>query len=213
VGTTPKPFNYLCTLPRVTSATNVTFFAHVDGSANNVLFKLNGGIPLNTNAHAGGDPRDYPPGWDTTDVYLGYEQSDFHSRIWAEKFGAADAARNQIGSAGAEVYEFTVDRTGSPCGSLPPPTISIPPTRRPSSTTIPNCQRTTVGRSVWPALTNLSADTNIWFQVKIGNKGQANRVYLYYTTDGTWPEGAVGMPIGTRRRWNSNGAPIGKKAA
>jgi hypothetical protein len=109
---TPAPFTYLHTVPRVTSATNIGFYAQVDGSAYNVMFKLDGGVPLNTNQHLGGDERDHPPGWDTTDVYLGYEQADFHSRIWPEKFGSRDASYNTIGSASAETYEFTVGQTG-----------------------------------------------------------------------------------------------------
>ena len=206
-GTTPKPYNYLCTVPRVTSATNLSFFAHVDGSANNVLFKLNGGVPLNTNSHAGGDSRDYPPGWDTTDVYLGYEQATFHSRIGPEKFGSTDAARDQIGSAGAATYEFTVGQAGFTVWQSTA-TNDFDSTYAPAFVYHnPELQTDDGWSQFWPPLTN-TADADIWFQVKVGNAGQANRVYLYYTTDGTWPEGAGGMAIGTTKAvalsWRTN---------
>ncbi|MGD9612228.1 MAG: hypothetical protein AB7V22_04930, partial [Kiritimatiellia bacterium] len=194
-GTAPKPYHYLYSVPRVTSATNVSFFAHVDGSANHVLFKLNGGVPLNTNVHAGGDPRDYPPGWDTTDVYLGYEQADFHSRIGPEKFGSTAVERNQIGSAGAETYEFTVGTAGF--------TIWEASASNDWDGTYgakfvyhdPRAEAVDGNGQFWPAPEN-AADADIWFWAKSGNEGQANRVYVYYTTNGTWPEGAGGLGIG-----------------
>ncbi|MGD9781939.1 MAG: alpha-amylase family glycosyl hydrolase, partial [Kiritimatiellia bacterium] len=194
-GTTPKPFNYLCTLPRATSATNLSFFAHVDGSAHNVLLKLNGGVPLNAATNSFGDPRDHAPGGDTTDVYLGYEQADFHSRIGPEKFAAVDSARNQIGSAGAEVYEFTVGSAGftiweSEASNDWDSTYGAKFVYHdPASESIPG------NAQFWPAPES-AAGADIYFWAKAGNAGQANRVYIYYTTNGTWPEGAGGMGIG-----------------
>jgi hypothetical protein len=196
-GVDPEPFTYLHTVPRVTSATNLGFRAHVDGSAYNVMFKLNGGIPLNTNQHLGGDERDHPPGWDTTDVYLGYEQADFHSRIWPEKFGSTNAAYNTIGSAAAETYEFTVGQSGFTFWSPEDPENDWDSTYGPMFVYHDPREMAHDGNAqFWPELTN-TANADIYFWVKVGNRGDANRVYVYYTTDGSWPNGAGGMGIGS----------------
>ena len=206
-GVEPEPFTYMHTVPRVTSATNLSFYAHVDGSAENVLFKLNGGVPLNDIQHHGGDERDHPPGWDTTDVYLGYEQADFHSRIWGEKFGSVDADRNKIGSAGAESYEFTVGSSGI--------TIHEADAENEYDTTYTpafvyhNPQADTDdGRPQMTPAPQDAAGQPILVEVKTGNQGDTDRVFLYYTTDGSWPEGAAGLSIGTTKAvelfWRTN---------
>jgi hypothetical protein len=74
--TNATDYSYSIDLPRVTNATNLSFVARVDGSAGNVLLKLDGGMNLNTNNHPGGDPRDNPPAL-ANDVFLGYEQAAF----------------------------------------------------------------------------------------------------------------------------------------
>lgn len=97
-------FSYAIDIPRITKGTNVTFEARVDGSAGNVLMKLDGGIDLNGVAHEGGDLRDNPPAV-ATDIYLGYEGVQFDQRIWPEKFASAATENCKIGSAGATSYE------------------------------------------------------------------------------------------------------------
>jgi hypothetical protein len=198
-GTEPQPFSYLHTVPRVMSATNLSFFAHVDGSAANVMFKLGGGIPLNDVQHHGGDERDHPPGWDTTDVYLGYEQADFHSRIWPEKFGSTDANYNVIGSAGAETYEFVVGESDFTFWAPDEPRNDWNATYGPLFVYHDPRNQTDDGMDqLWPAPED-AAGQSIWFQTKVGNQGDANRVYVYYTTDGSWPDGAAGRGIGTTK--------------
>lgn len=207
-GTTPKPFNYLCTLPRVTSATNVSFFAHVDGSANNVLFKLNGGVPLNAATNHFGDPRDHAPGGDTSDVYLGYEQADFHSRIEPEKFGSRDVSYNTIGSAAAETYEFTVGSSGFQFWSPAEPENDWDSTYGPVFVYHDPQSAATNGNQQFHPAPQDAAGKDIWFWVKVGNADQANRVYLYYTTDGSWPNGAGGMGVDSTKvvelYWQTN---------
>ena len=90
--TNSSDFSYSIDLPRLTSATNVAFVARVDGSADNVLMRLDGGMNLNAASNALGDMRDNPPAL-VNDVFLGYEQANFVKRIWGEKFAAADSAR------------------------------------------------------------------------------------------------------------------------
>ena len=93
----------------MTDGTKVRFVARADGSAENILLKLDGGIDLNDAIHSAGDPRDNPPAlaWDT---FLGYEQANFLDRIGPEKFAATDTTRCIIGSAGADTYELKFDQ-------------------------------------------------------------------------------------------------------
>jgi hypothetical protein len=109
--TNATDYSYAIDVPRVTSATNLSFVARVDGSANNVLMKLDGGMNLNNTNHSGGDPRDNPPAF-ANDVFLGYEQAAYVKRIWAEKFAAVNADRSKIGSAGSETYVATIGQAG-----------------------------------------------------------------------------------------------------
>ncbi|MBU0676836.1 MAG: hypothetical protein KJ626_01860, partial [Verrucomicrobia bacterium] len=103
----PTDFQYEYYVPCVTTATNLRFVARVDGSAYDVKMKLDGGMDLNGQTHALGDPRDNPPAL-ANDVYLGYENTRFVHRQHAEKFAAADAGRCKIGSAGSESYEVVI---------------------------------------------------------------------------------------------------------
>jgi glycosidase len=81
----PDDFAYSIDVPHVTSATNLSFVARTDGSAANVLMKLDGGIDLNAhlwpdherNAELGA--RDNPPGV-APDMLLGFEQMQFVHR-------------------------------------------------------------------------------------------------------------------------------------
>jgi hypothetical protein len=100
-------FTYSIEIPRITKGTNVVFNARVDGSAYNVLMRLNGGIDLNGATHSGGDLRDNPPGL-SNDIYLGYEGVDFVQRIEPELFAATNAAYAKIGSQGATTYQITI---------------------------------------------------------------------------------------------------------
>ena len=73
---------YSWTVPRVTSGTNLSFLARADGSAENILMELDGGIDINSQMNIGptsGDLRDHPPAL-STDVFLGYEQMQFVQR-------------------------------------------------------------------------------------------------------------------------------------
>ncbi|HMP71641.1 MAG TPA: alpha-amylase family glycosyl hydrolase [Kiritimatiellia bacterium] len=198
-GVDPVPFTYMHPIPRVTSATNLSFFVHADGSAYHAMLKLNGGVPLNNQQHFGGDDRDHPPGWDTTDVYLGYENMTYHHRIGPEKFGSVNALRNKIGSAGAETYEFTVGSPGFTIYQHGSSNNNFDGTYTAAFVYHDPQNQTDDGWSqFWPPPQDASGQ-DIWFQVKVGNAGQANRVFVYYTTDGTWPEGAGGMGIGSTR--------------
>ncbi len=105
-----NPFRYRMTVPRVTCGTNLTFRAHVDGSAYNVLMKLNGGVDLNHHLGMGAENwgnRDRSPG-NANDTFLGWEDTRFDKRIWAEKFAARNTDSNKVGSAGATSYQTLI---------------------------------------------------------------------------------------------------------
>ena len=210
--TNTTDFSYSIDIPRVTSATNLSFVARVDGSAGNVLMKLDGGMDLNGANHALGDPRDNPPAL-ANDVYLGYEQAGFVKRIWSEKFAAVDSVRNQIGSAGAETYCATVGVAGFTInlssasndweGVTTVSWIYHEPTATGDGDRAGNSQ-------FWPPPAN-AANATLYIGVKT-TKVSSNEVHLYYTTNGVaWPEGAGGAAGNADTRvakaaWVGNGS-------
>jgi glycosidase len=185
-------YAYRIDLPRVTSATNLAFIARGDGSTENIMMKLDGGIDLNSQlsivTQDYGD-RDNPPAA-TKDKFLGYEQMQYIQRA-AEKFAAGDVARNIIGSLGAETYLCTIGSAGL-------------------SSVDGSGVDTDTGTANWayhdPAAVHHDGSTlqftpapesaagqpvTLW--VKIGYSGEVNRAFIYYTTNGTNPEGSMGI--------------------
>lgn len=121
-GVTPPPYTYREAIPRITQGTNVVFDARVDGSAYNVLMRLDGGMDLNGLKHNGdGDWRDNPPAL-SLDQYLGYEGVNFIQRIWPEKFAAANTANCRIGTQGATSYQVTIGQANMT--NFPPETTN-----------------------------------------------------------------------------------------
>ena len=177
-------YTYTYSVPRVTKGTNLQFIAYVDGSAANVLMKLDGGIDLNGSSGHAWDlgKRDQPP-TKADDVFLGYEQADFVKRLHREKFAAKNSAHNKIGSAGATSYT-TLWGSG---------TWTVNESAADNDW---SSAETAVFVYHDPAATTDRGDSQnngsvLW--VKTGDPGNINKVVLYYTTDGTWPEGAGGM--------------------
>jgi len=109
-GMTPPDYTYRTTVPVVKSG-NFTIIARADGSAENIVLKLDGGVDLNgTRPTNNTDPafRDHPPGI-FSDVWMGYEQPTFAWRQYQEKFAAVDTTRCKTGtSAGAETFVKTI---------------------------------------------------------------------------------------------------------
>src|SRR5262249_47524448 len=101
--------SYPYTIPRVTSGSDLTFIARADGSAEDILMELDGGVDINSQIPLGptsGEKRDHPPGL-STDVFLGYEQPMFVGREYPEQFSAKDSTNDTIGSSGADTYDTT----------------------------------------------------------------------------------------------------------
>jgi glycosidase len=207
-------YTYSIRLPRVTSSSNLAFVARADGSAENVLMKLDGGIDLNSQlefvTQAPG-VRDNPPTV-AKDKFLGYEQMKFMYRT-SEKFAARSTTNNMIGSGGAETYICTVGTTGFVVN-------------------VGEGLYSDGGRSVsWfyhdPAANN-QISTNLQFTPppqlaggqpvtvwgKIGYAPQPQEGWLYYTTNGIeYPEGSAGVGKGSTRvaplAFDSNGSVDG----
>jgi len=192
-GAVPGSYSYPFTVPRITTGTDLTFTARTDGSAENVLFALDGGIDLNGIAPANNaDPigkRDHPPGL-STDVFVGYEQPNFIDREGPEKFAATNTSRCTFGSAGAETYTgggTTVNGGGSnPQDAAAAAFVFHNPT---------------AGFSGWtgthPATQYVDNGSTLSVYAKTNGVGAGFRMFFYFTNDGTNPEGAGGVGIGT----------------
>ena len=177
-------FSYDWEIPRVTSGSNLTFVVRADGSAENVLLKLDGGMDVNGNGQ-----RDHAPAT-STDVYNGYEQMTFVGRQGPEKFAARDTARNQIGSAGAETYSWNASD-----GSLATTNGATGAASFPDDTAHWVYHDPEQFNDRGERQFNASGDSAvIW--LKVGYRMQINQARLYYSTNGSNPEGAGGSGRG-----------------
>ena len=192
-------FAYAWPVPRVTSASNLAFVVRCDGSAENVLLRLDGGIDVNSHLGLGpltGDLRDHAPGIfpGSTDVFLGYEQMLFVQRL-REKFAAADIARNVVGSTGAETWQATIGAAGIARNDGSGATSSDGTARwvyhNPGAADAPG------GALQFAPAPEAAAGQAVTVWVKAGYAGELNRMALYCTTDGAgWPEGSGGRGLG-----------------
>ena len=142
------------------------------------------------------DLRDNKPGY-ADDVFIGYEQAKFQYRNNPEKFAAKNTLSNIV-SLGAETYYYTVGITnttivsGSGHGQSVDETASFIYHDPAAAVTAVNNAQATQRIPLTPTNTQ-SADV----YVKIGYTNYINCCYLYYTTDGSNPEGAFGVGKGT----------------
>ncbi|MBU6182505.1 MAG: hypothetical protein KGR46_06820 [Verrucomicrobia bacterium] len=207
-GVTPPKYTYQTTVPVVKSG-NFTILARADGSAENIWLKLNGGIDLNGTVPQGvTDPgkRDHQPGV-YSDIWVGYEQPAFHERQHAEKFAAKDTTRCQIGSPGAETYVKTIG------GNL---TINNGPANANNYGNASGTQASwiyhdpddNVGGISTPPKQFDDSGSNIVIWAKSNSVGGGFKAFVYYTVDGSFPEGAGGYGRGSTRvaelNWRHN---------
>jgi hypothetical protein len=187
-------YAYTATVPRVTDGSDLKFVVRTDGSADNVLLRLDGGIDLN-GTDPGTDPvnRDNPPAL-STDVFLGYEQPDFVDRIHPELFAAAvTGSRDITGSTGAETYTTDgVLNEGSGTRFVDADTASFI-YHDPASPVEGESFNQWDGSKLW---------------AKVNSVGGGYRMFVYYTTDdGYFPEGAAGNGIGATKVVEMNYQP------
>ena len=199
---------YAIDVPVVTNA-NFDILVRSDASCVNTLVKLDGGIDLNSQMGLGPtnyngtaptnflDLRDNKPGY-ATDVFLGYEQTAFQFRNGPEKFAAKNTLSNTVVSLGAETYYYTVGTTnsviipGSGYGQYVGQTASFVYHDPADVVTATNNAQATQRVPLNPT-NNQPAD----IYLKIGYQNNINTCFIYYTTDGTNPEGAFGQGKGT----------------
>ena len=182
-------YSYDVAIPYVTDGSNLSFIVNVDGSAEMVRMKLNGGWDINSYAGLGsqtGDKRDAPPGL-TTDTFLGYEFMQFVHRA-KEKFAAVDTTRNVIGSPGAETFIYnngiiTVNNgNGMNDSHQTTQWVYHNPNERVMSSRVKHLNPFFNGRVF-----------QVYFQT--GYQFDADQAYVYYTTTpGEYPEGSAGSP-------------------
>lgn len=192
---------YTIEIPVVTNA-SFDILVRSDASTSNVLVKLDGGTDLNSQMGlgpaSGFDRRDNKPGY-APDVFLGYEQAALQFRNGPEKFAARDVLSKNIVSLGAETYFYTVGDTnnlvvtgagyGQNVNSQTASWVWHDPTNAVTSpgASVPASQR-------FPLNPTWSDSVEVW--VKVGYQFQVNSCYVYYTTDGSNPEGSFGVGKG-----------------
>lgn len=193
-------FTYRMKVPVVNSGSPLTILARADGSAENILLKLDGGVDLNGTVPSGitdSAKRDNPPGR-RNDTFLGYETTTAVDRQHPEKFAAKDTARCQIGSLGAETYLKTI-------GGVV--TIVNGPTAANNYGTENGNQASwvyhdpadNVGGLTTPPTQFNEAGTDIVIWAKSNSVGDGFKAFIYFTIDGTNPEGAGGIGRGATR--------------
>ncbi len=198
----PEDFTYEYPVPRVTNGSNLSFVVRADGSADNILLKLNGGIDLNG---TGSDPakRDNPPAL-STDVFLGYEQTSFVRRNQPEKFAAVVQTRNKFGSIGAETYAKDIGTPGFTITQASENGDHDNNLGGDAAEFLEHDPEATVGGTPgggWPGgvaplqYTENANTISLW--AKPNSVGGGFRMYCYFTTDGSNPEGAAGSGAGT----------------
>lgn len=216
-GQTEGDFSYEVQIPRVTGASPISFVARSDGSADNILMKLNGGVDVNSQmgfGPTGGAKRDFPPGINSdlrddqgdgdssndqirqssTDTYLGYEQMRFVGR-WNERFAASDISRNVSGSLGAETWVTTLGSAGITRNNGSGPNSGQETASWIYHDPSAENQLGTGELQFFPAPENAGGSpVTIW--VKVGYENEIDRAHLYYTTDGSAPEGSGGLGKG-----------------
>jgi hypothetical protein len=205
-------YAYSASVPRVTSASNLRFVVRADGSAENILLRLDGGIDLNGTRPDDGAPgpadddpfyRDRRPG-SSTDTFLGYEQPAFDHRQFAEKFAAKDTSRNQTGSSGAETYAKVIGTPGFTIANGPAGANDFGTDGGNQASFLYHDPDANVGGTPaggWPGgvVPNQYAEnaSTLTLWAKPNGVGLGYKMFFYYTTDGTNPEGAGGDATGT----------------
>ena len=200
---------YAIDIPIVTNA-NFDIIARCDASSINTLMKLDGGVDLNsqmgfgpTNGGVGPtgfDLRDNKPGG-ATDAFLGYEQTAFQFRNGPEKFAAKNTASNTVVSLGAETYYYTVGGSsnlvaGSGYGAGINHSAATFVYHDPTATNTAVPTNNSVTQRVPLSPTNNQA---VDLYVKVGYQFSINTCFIYYTTNGTNPEGAFGTGKGSTK--------------
>ena len=204
-GNNVSNLTYAIDLPIVTNAP-FDIIARSDASAANTLIKLDGGMDLNSQMGLGAstsaitnfvDLRDNPPGI-ADDVFLGYEQPVFQFRNGPEKFAARNVLSNNIVSGNAETYSYVV---GGAISVIPGSGYDQGITNQTANwvfhdpTNLVTSSGANPPSQMNPRNPGSGQAVDVW--VKVGYHSQVNSCFIYYTTDGSVPEGGFGLGKGT----------------
>ena len=146
--------------------------------------------------------RDNPPAL-STDVFLGYEQTGFVQRNQPEKFAAVEQTRNKFSSAGAETYAKVI---GTPGFTITPASENTNHAESYGGDAAEFLEhdRRHGGRHSGRRLAGRSRAFAIhrerqhhFPQAKPNSVGGGFRMFCYFTTDSSNPEGAAGNGAGT----------------
>ncbi|HZJ16482.1 MAG TPA: thrombospondin type 3 repeat-containing protein, partial [Chthoniobacteraceae bacterium] len=207
-------YDYTAQIPLVRNATNLRFIARADGSAANLLMRLDSGVDLNSQMGAGFEAgRDNPPGT-SKDMFLGFEQMRFVHRV-AEKFAAeviTNPSRDVLGSPGAETWECTIGTAGFMLDQGGGVSTDVDTAdwvyHKPDAADVNGTAQT----QFFPAPAAAAAQPiTVWTKIAYKAQGITN-AWVYYTTDGaTFPEGSAGVGKGTTQvaalTYNRDGTP------
>ena len=201
VGSTPEDYSYRTSVPVVKGGSPLSIIARADGSAENIMLKLDGGVDLNGTRPVGiTDPafRDHPPGI-FSDIWAGLEQPTYVDRQHPEKFAAKDTVRCQIGSPGAETFVKSIGGAYS-VNNGPVATNNYNTENGNQASFLYHDGEDNVGglSGTIPKQFDDSGDSIvIW--TKSNSVGAGFKMFVYYTTDGSFPEGAGGIGRGTTK--------------
>ncbi|NDH85499.1 hypothetical protein EBY67_00340, partial [bacterium] len=194
------PFTYRIKVPVVNSGLPLTILARADGSAENILLKLDGGVDLNGTVPSGitdSAKRDNPPGR-RTDTFLGYETTTAVDRQHPEKFAAKDTTRCQVGSLGAETYLKTIGGVVTIVNG-PTSANNYGNENGNQASWVYHDPTDNVGGLTTPPKQFDESGSEIVIWAKSNSVGNGFKAFVYYTIDGTNPEGAGGIGRGTTR--------------
>ncbi len=193
---------YAISIPVLTNAP-FDIIVRNDASSANALVKLDGGTDLNSQMGlgptSGTDLRDNKPGY-ADDVFLGYEQTGFQFQNGPEKFAAQNIASNNIVALGAETYYYTVGQPNSII-VIPGAGYGVGITNQTANWVYHSPINAVTALGTVPPTqlnpTNPTSAQSVDVWVKVGYQLQINQGYIYYTTDGSNPEGSFGVGQGT----------------
>ena len=192
-------YNYTAQIPLVRDATNLRLVARADASAEDILMALDGGADLNSQMGAGFIAgRDNVPGT-ATDTFLGFEKMRLLTRQYGEKFAAVDTTRNKFASPGAETYLTTIGSNAFTVVNGPAGANDYSTDGGLNASFLYHDPAANVGGMASPPKQYAETSGGITIWGKPNSVGVGWRAWIYYTNDGTNPEGAGGLGLGTTK--------------
>jgi hypothetical protein len=197
-------YDYTASIPRVTDASNMGFLARADGSAVNMLIKLDGGMDVNSQLALGpqtGTKRDNPPGTnpddpDGMDTFVGWEQMQFDRRM-TQKFAAEVNTRCIISSTDAEQWDVTLGTAGIATDTADSDVTTNTNTVR-WITHDPDASHSIDATLQFHPPPASAAGQPVKIVARLGYASDnVGSVKIYYTTDGSEPQASGNVARGT----------------